>query len=105
MLMSDSTLDYVVQSYGYLLECTLATYEGLCLKKSSSKSEIRRHEEIIKNSFRGMYTDLAMQASSFKLYSTKWQFCTRVREVLGFIAAEGLDQGVGRYILKHSYLK
>jgi hypothetical protein len=52
--MADEATAYIVQSYGYLLECTMATYEGLCLKKSSSKSEIRRHESIILTSFSHM---------------------------------------------------
>ncbi len=103
--MSDEATAYIVQSYGYLLECTMATYESLCLKRSSSKSEIRRHESIIRTSFENMHKELAYQASVHKVYNHKWTNCVRVRDVLKLIAAEGLEHGVARYVLVHSHRK
>lgn len=42
---------FSVQAYGGLLEFTLATYEGLMERKTSSKSELARHKAVIQRSF------------------------------------------------------
>lgn len=37
----------------YLLECEMATYERLCSVKRTPKSELDRHQSIIRNAFAG----------------------------------------------------
>jgi hypothetical protein len=92
----------VTQAYGYLLECTMATYEGLCLRKSASKSEIRRHESIIKSSFTSMSAALKRAAETSKAFHPSWHTSIRVKKVLAMIDAEG-QEGVSRYLLEHSF--
>lgn len=55
-----STTDALV----YLLECELATYTGLALKKSTPQSALDRHEKIIENVFVPCRHDIAIAASS-----------------------------------------
>lgn len=40
----------------YLLECEMATYERLRATKRTPKSELRRHESIIRKAFAGSYS-------------------------------------------------
>lgn len=55
-------LENAVASFAYLLECTLATYDSLCLSKRSSQLEIRRHEALVLKAFGCMVRELCILA-------------------------------------------
>jgi hypothetical protein len=92
---------YLIQSHLWLLECTLATYEGLCNKSKPPKHEIDRHESIIKNAFYNLGRDaLAVRQNRSSVSRAEWRDLGRVDEILGYVAKEDYEAGVARYFLR-----
>lgn len=79
----------IYNDYAYLAECQLATLAGLCMKKSATKSSVKRH------------TSLAMEALTTCLKykeHIKWEsgatkFFGRVKDILDAAAGQKADSG------------
>ena len=88
-LTAKSERNYYLQSHAYLLECTLATYSGLCGKSKKPKGELDRHESIIMEQVQTHAVDFrdALAASSFAV--AKWRSLPRLKEILDSMLSHG----------------
>lgn len=78
--------EYAIAAYRYLLECWLASYGKLCCVKRTSKSELDRHEAIIRGSFEALARDMALVGASGRVFKADWKYCGRVDEILADMA-------------------
>lgn len=81
-------------SLAYLLECTLATYEGLCGQKKPIKRELDRHEMIIKKA-------LTPNVKPLKDYAPRGN--PRLDRILKNIPKFGVEGAIAAYINKERY--
>lgn len=80
---------YLLQSHAYLLECTLATYGGLCGKSKQPKGELDRHESIILEQFQTHAKDFAEARNHSSFAVAKWRTLPRVDEILKSMVTQG----------------
>lgn len=102
----DNQTRYLLQAHAYLLECTLATYVGLCCKSKPPQGELNRHESILQSAFVAVHRDLiAERALTLTSYlRAEWRSIPRVDEILGYIkAGDTSEEAVCRFINKHRY--
>lgn len=86
----------IYNDYAYLAECQMATLSGLCMKKSSTKGDLKRH------------TSLAMEAlmtcvryeDKIKWESGPHKFFGRVKDLIDASRGEGEEVGVKVTALK-----
>ncbi len=103
---NNNSLRYLTQAHAYLLECTLATYTGLCCKSKPPQGELNRHESILKSAFEAAKQDLIAESNlkSGSYFRPEWRVTPRVDEILGYIkAGDTSEEAVCRYINKHRY--
>lgn len=87
----ESEVKFLAQSLAYLLECTMATYEHEALKTKPKKSELNRHESILKTVFMANYKAMAEARASSSFAIAAHRTTPRVDKVLNFMTTRGDD--------------
>lgn len=92
-------MDNIQTAFLPLLESTLETYAVLCARKGARKSDLDRHEAIIKTAFNqagGLLQLYRYNSTMFGAYSDG---------ILKNALREGLEFAVARFLLNHRYPK
>ena len=102
----------VTAGYARLLECWLASYGRLCLLARTPKSELNRHEAVIKEGFQVLSAELAavraLKPLTYLLLTyllpARWEHCGRVDEILASMArGDNYDEATQRYFNRLRY--